>query len=64
MFLSNAEDASDYLPGRPNSGRAALFEIHIDMAVRKITRVKAAATAGFSKCATNNAKENGSITII
>ncbi len=39
MFLSNSEDASEYLPGRPNSGMAALFEI--DMAVRKITRVKA-----------------------
>lgn len=56
MFLSDSEDYSAYLPGRPNSGMAAFFEIYTDMALRKITRVMAAAAACFSKCAPNKAK--------
>jgi hypothetical protein len=56
MFLSNSEDASEYLPGRPNRGMSASFEIYIDMEVRKITRVKATATGCFTKCVPNHAK--------
>src|SRR5574339_89839 len=56
--------ASEYLFERTNSGIAALLEIYIDMAVRKMKMVKPAPRACLSKCAPNKAKYTGSIAII